>query len=215
MPTQSHQSTLVGPVRSPPGHLAFPSVLTPETGGKFPSNKFLTTFLIKRTESVDELVAACVKAAQLEWPSLNITNASQIKLPIRKGSEKPGWEEFLFLKAKSKSKPPIVNASKAPYTGPIKGGDIVRLALTAMPYKAQLDAEVANALQAQGKIVQVGIIDGKSVSWRPATTFLLNGIQFLQEHAPIGAKAGVDGTTAFQAEAAPAAAAAGGDDLFN
>lgn len=207
-------STLVGPIRSAEGHLVFPSLLVAETGGKFPSNKFVTTFLIPKTSSVEELVAACLKASQLEWPTLGITSPTQIKLPIRKGSEKPGWEEFLFLKCKSKNKPPIVDAAKAPYSGPIKGGDICRLALTAMPYKAQLEAEVAEALRAQGKLVQVGIIDGKNVSWRPATTFLLNGVQFLKSHDPIGAKAGVDGTSAFEAQAASAAKSAS-DDLFN
>lgn len=208
------KSTIVGPLRSPEGHLAFPHLLAVDTGGKFPSGKFDTILLIPRTANTEELVAACVKSAQLEWPDLGITGPLQIKLPIRKGADKPGWEEYLFLKAKSKSKPPIVDARKAPWPGEPKGGDLVRLALSAMPYKQQIDPEIAAALQAQGKLVRTGMIDGKNVSWRPATTFLLNGVQFLRAHPPIGGTGGVDGVTAFQEEAV-AATSTEADELFN
>lgn len=212
-------STIVGPIRSPEGVLAFPHLLAPETTGKFPSNKFVTTFLIKKDVNIDELVAACVKAAQNEWPQLGITGPGQFKLPIRKGSEKPGWEDYLFFKAKKKDKPPLVDARKQPFTGQPKGGDICRLAVSAMAYKQQLEAELANALRAQGKLVSEGteVVNGvtKRFSWRPAVTFLLNGVQWLRAGQPIGGAGGVDGTAAF-AEEAPAAGAAGAnDDLFN
>jgi hypothetical protein len=210
---------IYGPVRTPKGHLAFPHLLAPETAGKFPSNKYVTTFLIKKDENLTALIDACVKAAQQEWPTIGITGPAQIKLGLRKGTEKPGWEDYIFLKAKTKTKPPIVDARKVAFTGAPKGGDICYLALSAMAYKQQLEAEVAEALRAAGKLVQEGTVveNGvtKRVSWRPATTFLLNGVQWLEAHAPIGGAGGVDGTTAF-AEEAPAAAAASGDaaDLF-
>jgi hypothetical protein len=214
MPEQK-KSTLVGPIRSPEGHLAFPHLLVVESGGQYPSGKYVTTFLMKLGISLDELIAGCVKAAQLEWPSLGITGPQQIKLPIRKGSEKPGWEEYLFLKAKSKNKPPIVDARKQPFTGEPKGGDVCRLALTAMAYKQQIDGEVANALRAQGKLVQAGVIEGRQVNWRPATTFLLNGVQWLRAHPAIGGAGAVDGTGAFQEEGdAPAVATGDAADLF-
>lgn len=213
---------IFGPVRSPKGHLAFPHLLAPETQGKFPSGKFVTTFLIKNSENFTDLIAACVKATQLEWPTIGITQASQIKLPLRKGTEKPGWEEFIFLKCKSKDKPPIVDARKQPWTGQPKGGDICYLAVSALAYKQQIDAEVAAALRGAGKLVQEGQVTEngvtKRVCWRPAATFLLNGVQFLEAHAPIGAQGtgGADGAAVFEAQAAPAAAAgsAAAADLF-
>lgn len=212
-------STIVGPVRSPEGVLAFPHLLAPETMGKFPSNKFVTTFLIQKDINLGELVAACLKAAQQEWPTLGITGPAQIKLPIRKGSEKPGWEDYLFLKAKSKNKPPIFDARKAPWTGSPKGGDICRLALSAMAYKQQVDPEVGNALRAQGKLVQQGPVTMNGVttnaSWRPAVTFLLNGVQWLRAGTPVGGTGGVDGGSVFTEEDAPAAAAGAADSLFD
>lgn len=213
MPAQ-RVSTIVGPIRTPEGHLAYPYLLVPETTGQYPANKYVTQFLIKRTEPLTDLVAACLKAAQQEWPDLAITAPNQIKLPFRKGTEKPGWDEFLFFKAKHKNKPQIVDAAKNPWTGTPKGGDVCRLAVSALPYKQQVDPEVAAALQAQGKLVRTGVIDGRSVSWRPAVSFLLNGVQWLREHPPIGGGGGVDGVGMFQAEAAVTPASVAAEDAL-
>lgn len=209
------QSTIVGPIRSPEGQLAFPHLMLPETTGKFPSNKFVTTFLMPATTSVAELVAACLLTAQKEWPALGITQARQIKLPLRKGADKPGWEGFIFFKAKSKNKPPLLDARKQVWTGTPKAGDFCKLAVSAMAYKQQVDPEIVPALQAAGILISTGVDENnRPMSWRPATTFLLNGVQWLRAGQPIGGQGAVDGTAAFQEEAPPAAAGALNDDLF-
>lgn len=206
------ESSIVGPIRTPEGKLAFPHLLQIESTGQYPSNKFVTTFLMLKTLDMTALVNACVQAAQKEWPTLGIQTPNQIQLPIRKGVDKDAeWADYLFFKAKSSTKPQIVDSRKEPWTGTPRGGDICKLAVSALPYKQTIQAEVAEALRAQGRIVQSGVIDGRPQNWRPAVTFLLNAVQFLRA----GERSGVDGTQAFAQEAPAAAAGSAASDLFN
>lgn len=190
MPAPSKPKTTVGPLATPEGRLSFPHLAAPETTGQYPSNKYSAIILMPKTANMETLKAACVKAAQLTWPHLNIQTLAQIKLPFRDGDEKAldGYKDSIYINCKTKNKPAIVGPNRQDYIGAIKGGDFIRLSVTAGAYKQQLTAEVAQALQQAGKLVQSGPNPqtGQVEHWRPAVTFYLNVVQYLREGPAFG-----------------------------
>jgi hypothetical protein len=214
----------VGPLATPEGRLSFPHLSAPETGGRYPSNKYVATLIIPNTANFEALKAACLQAAQAMWPDKGLTTLGQLKLPFRNGDEKAATSPFMvgtiYIKCKSTFKPPVVGPTRVnvggvnkfpDYTGPIKGGDYVRLSVTAFPYQMNLDREVGAALRAAGKTIFDGVNEqGQPCCWRPSVTFMLDGVQFLREGAALGG--GGDGVKAFDDGPEPATA---GDSIFS
>lgn len=200
------------PVATPEGRLSFPHLTAPETTGQFPSGKFVATLLIPKTADLTVLKDVIVKAAQLAWPNLNITQISQVRTPFRDGDERkqqPGMEGCFYIKCKSNYKPAIFGLDRKEYLGPIKAGDYVRFGVTAWAFKLNMDREVAQALKQAGKLVQEGVDEqGRQTFWRPAVTFLLNNVQFRREGPAFGGGASAD---VFDDGDAPAA---GQPDIF-
>lgn len=195
----------VGPIRTPEGRLSFPHLYAPEMTGRFPCRKFVTSFLIPKTSDLTALIAACVKAAQQEWPTAGITNANQIRVPFKDGDAKPGKgaDGCWVIKCKSKNKPLIVDRTAQPFAGTVKGGDFAYLSVKAFPYVLATDGETAAVLRANGKLILAGTNEeGQAISGRPAVTFFLEAVQFLREGVAF-AGTGANGTSVFEAQAAP------------
>lgn len=187
-------------IKTPEGRLSFPHLREPETQGKFPSNKYVTTFLIPKTADIKPLIAACMETAKQMWPTLNITQPSQIALPIKDGDEREQTKGHWVIKCKTKSKPMIVDRTKATYTGTIKGGDYAYLSVVPWPFVMATPSDVCEALKQAGKVILSGKDrDGKDMRGRPAVTLLLNGVQWLREGPALGGHSG--GADVFDAEA--------------
>ena len=180
------KSFTVGPLATPEGVLNFPHIYAPETEGQYASGKYVTTLLIPKTADLTKLKAACLEAAQGQWPELKITTLGQVKLPFRDGDEKAeqrGFAGCVYIKCKSGYQPSVLGVGKGdkgeflPYPN-AKGGDTARLSVTAGAWKQNLEKETYDALKTAGKTVVDGLDDkGKKTYWRPAVTFYLNAVQ--------------------------------------
>lgn len=213
MATTKPKVPTVGPLATPEGRLSFPHLTAPETGGQFPSNKYVGTLLMPKTSDLTAMKDAVLKAAQQMWPNLNITSLGQVRTPFRDGDERkqqPGMEGCFYIKCKSAYKPAIFGPDRKEYIGPIKAGDFVRFSVVAFPFKQNLDREVATALKQAGKLIVDGVNErGEQVFWRPAVTFMLDSVQFRREGPALG---GGGNAAVFDDGDAPGAAA--GNDIF-
>lgn len=186
----------VGPVVTPKGVISFPHLDKPEMEGEYASKKFVTTILMPKTSDLTKLSNACLEAAKGQWPELKITSLKQIKLPFRDGDEKQnmrGYPGSTYLKVKTSYKPSIKSCTKlengafADHETPIRGGNVCRLSVTALPWEQNLDKEVYEALKTSGAVVIKGTDEtGKVKYWRPSVTFMLNSVQFIEAGASMG-----------------------------
>lgn len=206
--------TTVGPLATPEGRLSFPHLDAPETGGQYPSNRYIATIVMPKTADFTALKEACLKTCMLTFPNIGITSLAQIRLPFRDGDEKTsldGYAGMVYLKCKSKNKPPVFGPNREDYVGPIKGGDYVKFSVTAGAWKQQVEAEVAAALRSAGKFVVTGQDEqGRPMNWRPAATFYLNAVQWRREGAAFGGGGGNPDVFDDAENAADAAALFGG-----
>ena len=192
----------VGPIRTPEGRLSFPHLRAPEETGQYASGKFITSFLIPKTADIQALLAACVQCAQNEWPTAGIVGPQQIRMPFKDGEGRPETAGHWIIKAKSTSRPTLVDGARNSYAGTVKGGDFARLAVLAFPWEQNLEIEMANALKAAGKtIMSKTDASGKVTNFRPAITFLLDSVQWLREGPALGGSGG--GVGVFEIESAP------------
>jgi hypothetical protein len=173
------------------GRLAFPHLVSPNSGGQFPSNKYEAHLLIPKTDTatLDLLRRKALEAAQQVWPKIP---PAALVVGLRDGAEKghlEGFSDAWFINAKAKRQPPVFDGQRQPYDpAAVKGGDYVRFMITAGAYKKNLDPETAKQLLAAGVkgIIQAKDDNGKVTYYRPAVTFYLDAVQFVRQGTPMG-----------------------------
>ena len=176
------------------GRVAFPHLESTNEGGEYPSHKFEVHFLLPKTDTATRklLADSALKAAQEKWPHLKLTLAD-IKISIKDGDEKAHLDGFpgaYYINPKANKKPLVVGLDKAPLPEGqrVRGGDYVRLAVTAGAYPQNLEKENYDMMKEAGKkVVAEPKPDGKGMSWyRPAVTFYLDMVQKVKDGDSFG-----------------------------
>ncbi len=137
---------------TPTGRLSFPAVFHPEPAmeeGKEP--QYCATLIVPKDEDLTPLRMMIEQVIKDKWGS---KPPAGLKRPIRDGAEKPDTaglgEGTLFFSARSKRKPPVVDAHKVGITDEARvyGGCYARLNVTPYAFDKPLSKGVALALNA-------------------------------------------------------------------
>lgn len=136
---------------TPKGRLSYPHLLTRNTEGNYPSDKYETLLLIPKTEDISVLVKAC-EAVLMDMFSDEYAGLDQLKNPpVRDGDEKGGeYAGHWFIKAKSDNRPAIVGPNpKVVIDSPelVYGGQNARLSLSVYGYKKPGNKGIAFGLK--------------------------------------------------------------------
>jgi hypothetical protein len=154
---------------TPKGRLSFPEVFRPAPSmeeGKDPM--YACTLIVEKDADLSALSAQIEKLIKDKWGN---RPPHGLKRPIRDGSEKPNVNGFgagvLFFTARTKRKPPVIDAAKAGITDEAKvyGGAYGKLNVTPYVFDKPTSKGVALAL---------------------------NGVQFIHDGEPFGSSVDVD-----------------------
>lgn len=107
-------------VLTAPFRASFPALFEPTSMYENQEKKYEVTMLFPRETDLKLLKKIAKAAIKEKWKN---ERPSNLKIPFRKGSEKPsleGYDDVIFAKASSKRKPKIIDQRKQPVTDPEK-----------------------------------------------------------------------------------------------
>ena len=123
--------------------LSFPNLFKPEMGGQFPSKQYKASFLWDKNDKacIEDLKALKIKVLATAKAAFGFAKLSEFAHPFREGNDKPeldGYKDCIFITAKSKYRPGVVNGQMNEITeeSDIYGGCYVRASVYPYAYTA-------------------------------------------------------------------------------
>lgn len=171
--------------------IAFPHLVSKNTGGQFPSNKYEVHALWQKGDAASAklLRDKALEAARQTWPGITL---AELVIGVRDGDEKANLDGFpgaVFVCAKSSKPVPVYGPAREPLTADaVSGGDYCRVCLSAGSYKRNLEPQVAKDLMTAGRkvIVETDPATRKTSYFLPAVTFYLNAVQLVRRGESFG-----------------------------
>ena len=146
---------------TPAAKAIFPHISAPDTEGKFADSKFKVTLEFRSNDPALEVIRAQAKKAVLQ-----AHGDVDYSDPFREGKDK--YADRLYITAKSKNKPAVVDSKKRPLADVLMG-DTVKVAVGVGTFERTVSE------RRNGKMVTVKII---------SVNFWLNAVQVVERGAP-------------------------------